>query len=408
MKIIVLAGGLCPERDVSISSGSLIANALIENGHEVFLLDLYEGAKIRRPMEDIFVSANSNKRYSYLVPENEPDLVALKAKVDNGDALIGKNVIELCQYADIVFIALHGDIGENGKLQAIFDAHGVKYTGTGYVGSLLAMDKDLSKQIVRSNGILTSDWILLKTSMEGSGEPSNSVGGTAAKCAASDSGSKCCVATISTATGSSSVGSRAELICTMSGGKGSLIGEFAQCVSDAVDSIGFPCVVKPMSCGSSVGVSIVRNEKELYDAIAIAKKYEDTLIVEKYIKGREFSVGVLANKPLPPIEIIPKGGFYDYANKYQKGWADEICPARLSDDVTLEIQSVALRIHNILRLGDYSRIDFIMDNRESAFFLEANTLPGMTPTSLLPQEAAAYGVPYNELCEKIVRIALVT
>jgi D-alanine-D-alanine ligase len=148
------------------------------------------------------------------------------------------------------------------------------------------------------------------------------------------------------------------------------------------------------------------NIKELNDAIAWAKMYEDSLIVEKYIKGREFSVGVLGNNPLPPIEIIPKEGFYNYSNKYQIGMTEEICPARLTEDVSLAFQSIAIRIHNTLRLGDYSRMDFIMDYDNNMYFLEANTLPGMTPTSLLPQEAAANGYSYNDLCEKIIEIAL--
>ena len=149
MKIVVLAGGLSPERDVSLSSGSLIANALIESGHSVCLLDLYKGVNAN----SLFFDLESDKRYSYAVPQHEPDLRQLMAV--HGNSLIGANVIELCKTADLVFLALHGDIGENGKLQAVFDVYGIKYTGTGYTGSLLAMDKDISKQLMIKNNILT-------------------------------------------------------------------------------------------------------------------------------------------------------------------------------------------------------------------------------------------------------------
>jgi len=342
MNIVVLAGGYSPERDVSLSSGSLIANALIENGHRVLLLDLYKGLEDFTSFDSLFIDASSSHRYSYNVPPIEPDLTSLKAEMDMGNILIGKNVIDICRFADLVFIALHGDIGENGKLQAIFDAYDIQYTGTGYIGSLLAMDKDLSKQLMKSHQILTPDWLLF------------------------------------------------------------------HCENDSyakiIDYVGFPCVIKPCSCGSSVGVSIVCNVEQLDLAIAAAKKYENELIIEKMITGREFSVGILDSVPLPVIEIIPNEDFYDYANKYQIGFATEVCPANIPKTVAEKLQSMALQVHILLRLGDYSRIDFILDEHDNAFCLEANTLPGMTPTSLLPQEASAAGISYNELCDKIAKM----
>ena len=260
--------------------------------------------------------------------------------------MVGENVIDICRYADLVFIALHGDIGENGKLQAIFDSYGIHYTGTGYIGSLLAMDKDLSKQMMRSHQILTPDWIVYE-------------------CTNND--------------------------CTK-----------------VEESVGFPCIVKPCSCGSSVGISIVYGKEQLVDAISMANKYEDKLIIEKLIIGREFSVGILDAAPLPVIEIIPNEGFFDYANKYQEGLTKEICPAQLTDNISSILQSTALRVHTLLRLGDYSRIDFILDENDRVFCLEANTLPGMTPTSLLPQEALAAGISYHELCNKIAEMAILS
>jgi len=164
-------------------------------------------------------------------------------------------------------------------------------------------------------------------------------------------------------------------------------------------------VVKPCSCGSSAGVTIVRTKEELENAIQFARKYGENLLIEEYIEGREFSVGILEGECLPPIEIIPKQGFYDYKNKYQAGLTEEICPANLSEEETKEIGEAALEVHTALKLEDYSRIDFMYDGKKF-HCLEANTLPGMTPTSLLPQEALAVGITYEQLCNKIVEMGM--
>jgi len=337
MKIVVLAGGLSPEREVSLSSGSLIANSLINSGHEVLLLDLYKGAKT-----DDESQFCDHGEYRYHISEAEPDLAKVRAENENRNELIGKNVISLCKKADVVFLALHGSIGENGQLQATLDNFGIKYTGSGYIGSLLAMNKDIAKKMMRFAGIVTADWMLYDNN-----------------------------------------------------------------AADVGKVIGFPCVIKPCSCGSSVGVSIVNNREELDSALTLASKYEDEIMIERLICGREFSVGILDNEVLPPIEIIPKNGFYDYKNKYQSGCTEEICPAELSDDDTEAIKASALAVHKALRLGGYSRIDFIRSDLDREFYcLEANTLPGMTPMSLLPKEAAASGISFDRLCEKIAMLPL--
>lgn len=343
MKIVVLAGGLSPERDVSLSSGSLIANALREAGHRVFLLDVYEGISINENDFDSLFEDNSGKPYSYKVPDVEPDLNEIRNRNNNGDSLIGPNVLKLCQFADVVFIALHGAMGENGQIQATFDVMGIKYTGTGYIGSLLAMDKDITKKLLRQAQIPTAEWITLSESIP---------------------------------------------------------------LDIVKEKIGFPCVVKPCSAGSSIGVSIVDNFEDFSIAVNAAKKVDQCILVEKMISGREFSVGILNNVPLPVIEIIPKQGFYDYKNKYQAGLTEEICPANLSECDTKRIQALALKVHEALRLGTYSRIDFIQNKEGEFICLEANTLPGMTPTSLLPQEALACGISYVELCNCIINLAL--
>lgn len=343
MKIAVIAGGLSPERDVSLSSGCLVANALRQAGHRVLLMDVYEGLASGDEDLEILFRDNSAKPYSYVIPQKAPNLNEILHRNNNRRVLIGPKVLEACRIADVVFIALHGDMGENGQLQATFDVMGIKYTGTGYVGSLLAMDKDLAKRLLKQSGLPTADWTIIQG--ETLSEPELKV-------------------------------------------------------------IGLPCVVKPCSAGSSIGVSIVYSEEELQNAIRAARTVEDIILIEKMIPGREFSVGIMDSRALPVIEIIPKCGFYDYANKYQAGFTQEVCPADLSEYDTKRIQDLAVKVHKTLRLGSYARIDFILGPDDKFICLEANTLPGMTPTSLLPQEALAAGISYIDLCNKIVNLAL--
>ena len=326
MNVVVLAGGLSPERDVSLASGMLISNALVEKGHSVLLLDLYKGIK---DDEMHLLFSNEKRNYDFTIDE---EILELTKK--NTKNLIGRNVIKICKMADIVFLALHGSIGENGKLQAIFDCMGIKYTGSSYEGSILAMDKILTKKILEHDNIKTPKWHLLKNVRK--------------------------------------------------------------------ENIKFPVVVKPANNGSSIGVSIANNLEEFEVAIIECEKYKDEIIIEEYIKGREFSVGILDKTALPPIEIIPKSGFYDYKNKYQEGKTIEICPPKISQDKIKEMQQIAMKVHNALLLGAYSRIDFILDENGNLNVLEANSLPGMTKTSLLPQEALVTGITYEDLCEKIL------
>lgn len=326
MNVVVLAGGLSPERDVSLASGMLISNALVEKDHSVLLLDLYKGIE---DDEMHLLFSNEKRNYDFTIDEEIPELTKKNTK-----NLIGRNVIKICKMADIVFLALHGSIGENGKLQAIFDCMGIKYTGSSYEGSILAMDKILTKKILEHDNIKTPKWHLLKNVRK--------------------------------------------------------------------ENIKFPVVVKPANNGSSIGVSIANNLEEFEVAIIECEKYKDEIIIEEYIKGREFSVGILDKTALPPIEIIPKAGFYDYKNKYQEGKTIEICPPKISQDKIKEMQQIAIKVHNALLLGAYSRIDFILDENGNFNVLEANSLPGMTKTSLLPQEALVAGITYEDLCEKIL------
>lgn len=337
MKIAVVCGGLSSERDVSITSGSCVARALREKGHKVVLLDLYYGYNgsyddpaelFEREQEDI----------SYSVKEETPDIAKL---IENGGgSRIGSNVIEICRAADISFLALHGEDGENGKLQATFDVHGIKYTGSGYLGSAVAMNKEITKIMLRAAGIPVPYGVVLEKGGE-------------------------------------------------------------------IKNVGFPCVVKPCSGGSSVGTSMVANAQEYAAALELAFKFEDHVLVERFIKGRELTVGVMGGRAMPVIEIIPKSGWYDYKNKYQAGLTEEICPAPIGSEDTKRVSELAEKVSAALMIDVYCRVDFLMDNASGELFcLEANTLPGMTPTSLIPQMGREQRLDFGQVCEKIIELSM--
>lgn len=338
MKIVVLAGGTSTERDVSLITGTMIYNALKNNGHQVVLLDVfmgYEGSEI-----DVFETEKDWTSNISGIKEDNPDINQIKAmRKGNSLSFFGNRVIEICSMADIVFLALHGENGEDGKIQAAFDLMGIKYTGTDYTSSALAMDKAISKEIFSVYQIPTPSGIHVRK------------------------------------------------------GTSFLWRDY-------------PCVVKVCNGGSSVGVSIVHNPEEMDHAIKDAFTYGNEVIIEQYIKGREFSVGVMDGKALPIIEIAPLEGFYNYKNKYQAGSTVETCPANLNADLTAQMQKIAEDVFSALRLKTYARMDFMLSEKNEIYCLEANTLPGMTPTSLLPQEASALGMNFNELCEKIIEISM--
>ena len=340
MRIVVLCGGVSAERDVSIVSGTLAAKALAGRGHDVVIMDLYFGyTQPYDKAEEIFGRELTD--VGAAIGENAPDIEEVKKlRKQNNDSRVGENVVEICRAADIVFMALHGEDGEDGKIQALFDLENIKYTGTGALGSAIAMNKDVSKRLLAQAGIKTPQGAVVSR-RDGKTAP-----------------------------------------------------------------VEFPCFVKPCSRGSSVGASIANSEEEYKAALDFAFAYDEQAIVEQYIKGRECDVGVIAGRALPVIEICPKTGFYDYKNKYQSGLTDEFCPADLPENVTEQLKRAAEKVFEALMFDVYGRMDFIVAENGEIYCLEGNTLPGLTPLSLLPQEAAAEGISYEELCETIIRESL--
>ena len=342
MKIVVLAGGLSPERNVSLSTGTMVTEALRALGHRAGLIDMFFGLGEGRAEESFFDAPvpESFKKIS----REAPDLAQVRAsRPGTSKSMFGPGVLELCQMADLVFLALHGTCGEDGKVQAALELMGIPYTGAGYLSSAIAMDKDLTKRMV-ADVVNTPGW---KT-----------------------------------------------------------VDYTADDIDSLVEHARLPLVVKPVASGSSIGVSIAHTAEELRKSLTDGLAMGGRTVLEEYVKGREIQVGILEGKALPSIEIIPKEGFYDYANKYQPGAALEVCPSEIPAEWEEKLRSAALRVYETLGLSVYSRADFIVTADGQPWFLEINTLPGMTPTSLLPQEAAAVGISYNELCQRIVEASL--
>ena len=289
-KIAVLMGGPGEEKDVSLKSGEAIKKALNHNGYDVTSIIL--------------------------------------------DTKLEKLVKELLS-VDLVFLGLHGNIGENGTIQGFLDALGIIYTGSGPLSSAICMDKNISKIIAKNNGIMTPKWNLCNT-----------------------------------------------------------------VIHDA--KMNYPVIVKPNGQGSTVGLQIAHNESELKPALEYAFNYDNSVLVEEYIQGRELTVMLIDGKAQPVCEIIPSHEFYDYECKYTAGMSKYICPAEIDDNISNYVKKISENLFDLLKCENYSRADFRMDDQNKFWFLEMNTLPGMTDTSLAPMSALAAGISFNELIDKIV------
>lgn len=337
LRITVLLGGVSAERDVSLSSGLRIAAALREKGHDVICLDPAEGVLTRETERTLLANG---------VGSAPPSLEALAGLEARSLSPVLGTMPEVTE-ADCVFLALHGGQGEDGTVQALLDMVGVPYTGSGHLASALAMDKHLSKVVLRSAGVATANWIMAPAP-----------------------------------------GSPDELDA-----------------HDVGRHLDWPVVVKPSKQGSTVGLSIVRAPGELAAAVTEAFRYDDEVMIERFVPGQELTVGILGDVVLPTIEIQPVKELYDYECKYTPGMAREFV-AELSPEIQSKLADQARRAFHALKLRGYARIDFRLDPQGQPWCLEANTLPGMTPTSLIPQAAAAAGVLFPDLCERIVHLAL--
>ncbi len=257
--------------------------------------------------------------------------------------------LPLLRDTEAIFLGLHGGYGEDGTVQAILDLTGVPYTGSGHLASALAMDKDLSKALFRQAGVPTANWLMVRDAGRGTRDALD---------------------------------------------------------PEAVLGLGMPLVVKPSKQGSTVGLSVVKNPDDIGAAVDLAFEYDDEVMLEAFVPGRELTVGILGSEALPVGEIIPKHEIYDYECKYTAGMADEQFPAKITPEQSARVQEFARRAFRALKLRGYARIDFRMSPEGEFYCLEANTLPGMTGTSLIPQAAAAAGITFPELCERIVLLAL--
>jgi D-alanine-D-alanine ligase len=331
MKITVLMGGTSSERNVSLASGTRIAQALRERGHDVTALD---------PARGVINAKEEEELRSSKVGAEPPTLESL-SKFAEGTFLPNLTSMKEIKGADVVFLGLHGGQGEDGTIQALLDMAHVRYTGSGHLASALAMDKDLSKRLFRAADVNTADWLMAPASIE-----------------------------------------------------------------QVEGILGLPVVVKPSKQGSTVGLSVVKKRADLAKAIEEAAKYDDEVMIERFVPGRELTVGVLGDIALPVGEIISKHEIYDYECKYTAGMATEEFPAKISPEAAERIQQQALAAFKALKLGGCARIDFRLTTEGEFYCLEANTLPGMTQFSLIPQGAAAMGIGFPELCERIVRLAL--
>ena len=335
MKIALLCGGVSPERDISLASGRNVAEALRSKDHDVFVFDPAFGAN-QPPEDEIFKFSIKSEAPK----NNNQDTFSQRSYIDTVNNALPDDT-------SVVFIALHGTWGEDGKVQSLLEFRGLRYTGSGVLASALAMDKLVSKRIFTESGILTPPWITVKKNFD-----------------------------------------------------------LQNLIREIDLQFGYPVVVKPVNQGSTVGMAIVQQEDRLGGAIDIAFRFSDTIIIEMYVPGKEITVAVLDDRALPLIEIRPKQGYYDYKNKYTAGMTEYLVPAPIEEKMSSDIQDIALDAFNVIGCKGFGRIDFRVDPAGKAYCLEANTIPGLTNTSLVPKAARAVGIDFGELCDRIVKNAL--
>lgn len=326
-RIAVLMGGQSAEREVSLDSGLNVAEALESKEFGV--------ERVEITSEGLWLGRDKNMKGSGQV-----------SLIPGHFAVEGRKV-------DVVFIALHGELGEDGTVQGLFEVLGVPYTGSGVLASALALNKLLSKRIFQQVGIPTVEHVVLEKS----------------KWVEDPQGKE----------------------------------------KETIQNCNLPTVVKPAAQGSSVGVSIVRKESQLKEALEKAFGYGDTVLIERYLRAREIQCGILGNKKpvaLPLVEIVSKKEFFDYEAKYTPSLAEEIVPAPVEKAEEEKVKQLSLRAYEALGCRGFARVDNFLDPKGQVFVSEVNTIPGLTAVSLFPKEAQAAGIKFPDLVEKIVQYAV--
>ncbi len=336
MKIAVLCGGISPERNVSLAGGKAVYSALKGLGYDVIAVDPARGTDSIIDIESI------------TPPETSPAIEELNQFPDrNLIDCINSNIFD---DVDCAFLVLHGQNGEDGKVQSLLQLRGIRYTGSGIKSSALAIDKLSSKLMFIATGISTPPWSVVRS------------------------------------------------------GQYDDFDHFKEIRNE----LGPNLVVKPNDQGSTIGITIIDtgNLDDIHDAVLIASKYSKSIVIEEFISGREITVGVLDGEALPIIEIVTDDGFYDYGHKYSKGYTDYICPAEISPDIADFTLNLAQTAYNVLGCSGFSRVDFRLSEDGVPFCLEVNTIPGFTSTSLVPMAAKEVGIEFPELCEKIINMVM--
>jgi len=346
LNIVVLAGGLSNERNLSLKSGYVVSQVLEEKGHHVILLDAFMGYE---EQEQIIQNAFEDpKKYSLAlqnIPNDIPDLWAVKKRrKDQSGSYFGPNVLQLCRQADLVFLALHGANGENGKVQAAFDLLGIDYTGCDYFSSAISSNKSVSKQLLEEAGIPVPKGF-----------------------------------------------------CVYKGGEQEEPEAFG---------ISYPVIVKPNNGGIGLGISVANDKVSYQKALKEAFRWESEILVEEYVSGREFAVGTLEGKAFPVIEVLPLETRNKEKGMSLQGETVQKCPAELPEKVAKEFMETAEKVSQVLGVTAYSKVDFIMRSDGSYVCLECDSLPQLYQDAHLVQEAKAAGVSFGDLCDKILKMSL--
>lgn len=332
--IALVTGGSTAERDVALAGAGQVRDALRRQGFEVTVIDTCTGV----------LDGEAEQRLLAENVDREPPSAASLADLASREDFAALVQLDAVRQADAIFVVLHGEPGEGGRLQGLFELAGLSFVGSDALGSTLAMDKDIAKRLMCDAGVATAEWVRWPDR----GRPDR----------------------------------------------------------QRVEALGLPLVVKPSRVGSTVGLSVIDSFDELESAVALARQFDDVVLVEAFVDGRELTVGVLGEQALAVGEIRPQHRIFDYECKYTPGMTEEIFPAPIDDTMRDHLCALALKVHHGLRLRDVSRVDFRIGRNDVPYCLEANTLPGMTTASLLPQSAAAAGIDFDSLCLRMVELVL--